>query len=129
MLGSTPSKEEVTMTLMLPSQEEQGTTTTPTYLSKDEYKIATSPRKERKLDQPTPYTITHKISIPLDSKWGKKRHPNYKPQNAILSKKYAHLLEVCCGFLQGREARHINTEFQNNELLRKMITRTMKQKK
>ena len=39
---------------------------------------------------------------------GKKRHPNYKPQNAILNKKYACLPEVRCGFLQGREARHIN---------------------
>ena len=107
------------MTLVLPSQEEQGTTTTPTYLSKDEYKIATSPRKERKLDQPTPYTITHKISIPLDSKWGKKRHPNYKPQNAILSKKYACLPELCCGFLQGREARHINKTVPEQGLVKK----------
>ena len=48
VLGSTPSIEEVTMTLELPSQEEQGTTATPTYSSRDEYKIATTPKKERK---------------------------------------------------------------------------------
>ena len=96
------------MTLKLPSQEEQGNTTTPTYLSKHEYKIATTPRKERNPDRPTPYTLTHKISIPPDTKWGNKRHPNYKPQNAILNKKYAHLPEVHCGFLQGMGARKIN---------------------
>ena len=47
MLRSTPSTEEVTMTLELPSQEEQGTIATPTYSSRDKYKIATTPRKER----------------------------------------------------------------------------------
>ena len=47
-MGSTPSTEEVTMTLELLSQEEQGTTATPTYSSRDEYKIATTPRKEGK---------------------------------------------------------------------------------
>ena len=35
VLGSTPSTEEVTMTLELPSQEEQGTNATPTYSSRD----------------------------------------------------------------------------------------------
>ena len=40
--GSTPSIEEVTVTLELPSQEEQGTTATPTYSSRHEYKIVSS---------------------------------------------------------------------------------------
>ena len=84
------------------------TTVTPTYSSRDEYKIATSPKKERNPSRPTPYTPPHKISIKPDTKWDKKRHPNYKPQNAILTKAYACLPEVRCGFLQGREARHIN---------------------
>ena len=127
------------MTLKLPSQEEQGTTATPTYSSRDEYKTTTTHRKERKPGQSTPYTLHHKISIPLDNKWDKKKYPNYKPQNVILSIKYARLPEVCCGFLHGREARHINTpteksinyvvKFQNKDLLRKTITRTKKQKK
>ena len=47
--GSTPSTEEVTVTLKLPIQEEQGTTVTPMYSSKDEYKIATTLRKEMNL--------------------------------------------------------------------------------
>ena len=38
----------MTLTLELPNQEEQGTTVTPTYSSRDEYKIATTPRKEGK---------------------------------------------------------------------------------
>ena len=37
--------KEVTMTLELPSQKEQGTTATPMYSSRDEYKIATTTRK------------------------------------------------------------------------------------
>ena len=49
VLGSIPSTEEVTVTLKLPSQEEQGTTVTPMYSSKDEYKIATTLRKEMNL--------------------------------------------------------------------------------
>ena len=36
------------MTLELPSEEEQETTVIPTYSSRDEYKIATTPRKEGK---------------------------------------------------------------------------------
>ena len=48
VLGSTHSTEEVTVTLKLPSQEEQGTTATPMYSSRDEYKIAISPMKEMK---------------------------------------------------------------------------------
>ena len=51
VLGSTPSTGEVTVTLELPSQEEQGTTATPTYSSRDEYKIASTPRKERKPEE------------------------------------------------------------------------------
>ena len=51
MLGSTPSTEEVTVTITLPSQEEQGTTVTPTYSNMDQYKIATNPRKERKPEE------------------------------------------------------------------------------
>ena len=51
VLGSTPSTEEVTVTLELPSQEEQGTTTNPTYSSRDEYKITSTPRKERNLEE------------------------------------------------------------------------------
>ena len=51
MLGSTPSTKEVIVTLELPSQEEQGTTATLTYLSRDEYKISTTPKKERKLEE------------------------------------------------------------------------------
>ena len=119
LLGSTPSTEEVTMTLELPSQEEQGTIATPTYSSRDEYKIATTPRKERKPGKPTPYTPPNKISIPPDTKWGKKIHSNYKPQNVILSKKYACLPEVRCGFLQSREARHINTPVLEQGLVKK----------
>ena len=45
--GSTPSTKEVTMTLKLLSQEGQGTTVNPTYSSSDEYKISSTPRKER----------------------------------------------------------------------------------
>ena len=97
------------MTLELLRQEEQGTTATPTYLSRDEYKIAATPRKERNPSRSTPYAPPQKISIPQDTKWDKKIHPNYKPQNVILNKKYACLLEVRRGLLQGREARHINT--------------------
>ena len=48
VLESTPSTKEVTLTLELPNQEEQGTTVTPTYSSRDEYKITTTPRKEGK---------------------------------------------------------------------------------
>ena len=48
MLGSTPLIGEVILTLELPSQEEQGTTVTPTYSSRYEYKIVSSLRKERK---------------------------------------------------------------------------------
>ena len=87
LLGSTPSTEEVTVTLELPSQEEQGTTAAPTYSSRDEYKIATTPSKVRKPSRSTPYSPPHKISIPPDTKWGKKINPNYKPQNVILNKK------------------------------------------
>ena len=96
------------MTLELLSKEEQGSTATPMYSSRDEYKIATTTRKEGKPGQRTLYNPLQKISIPPDTKCGKKRHPNYKPQNVILNKKYVCLLEVHCGFLQGREARHIN---------------------
>ena len=46
VLGSTPWTGEVTMTLELLSQEEQGTTANPTYSSRNEYKIATTLRKE-----------------------------------------------------------------------------------
>ena len=52
VLGSTPSTREVIVTLELPTQEEQGTTATPTYSSRDEYKIASTPRKERKPKEP-----------------------------------------------------------------------------
>ena len=41
----TPLIEEVIVTLELPSQEEQGTTAIPTYSSRNEYKIASTPRK------------------------------------------------------------------------------------
>ena len=119
VLGSTPSKEEVTVTLELPSQEEQWNNATPIYSSRDEYKITTTPRKERNSSRPTPYNPPHKIFIPPDTKWDKKIHPNYKPQNVILSKKYAHLLEVCCGFLQGREARNINTPVSEQGFVKK----------
>ena len=51
MLGCTPLTEEVIVTLELPSREEQGTTATPMYSSRDEYKITTTPRKERKLEE------------------------------------------------------------------------------
>ena len=51
VLGFTPLIGEVTVTLELPSQEEQGTTATPTYSSRDEYKIASTPRKEMKLEE------------------------------------------------------------------------------
>ena len=50
-LRSTPLTEEITVTLELPIQEEQGTTTTPTYSSRDEYKISTTPMKERKPEE------------------------------------------------------------------------------
>ena len=89
------------------------------YSSRDEYKIVATPRKERKPGQSTPYTPPHKISIPPDTKWGKKRHPNYKPQNAILSKKDAYLPEVRCGFLQGREAKHINMSVPEQGFVKK----------
>ena len=68
VLGSTPSTKEVTVTLELPHQEEQGTIATPMYSSRDEYKITTNPRKERKPGKPTPYTPPYKISIPPDTK-------------------------------------------------------------
>ena len=42
--------------------------------------------------------------------------PNYKPQNA---KRYACLPKVRCGFLQGREARHINTPVPEQGLVKK----------
>ena len=77
------------------------------------------PRKKGSLIEPTPYTPPHKISILPDTKWGKKRHSNYKPQNVILSKNYACLLEVRCVFLQGREARHINTPVPKQGLAKK----------
>ena len=51
VLGSTPLTEEVIMNLNLPCQEEQGTTVTPMYSSRDEYKITTTPRKERKPEE------------------------------------------------------------------------------
>ena len=51
VLEYTPSIEEVFVTIELPRQEEQGTTATPTYSSRDSYKIATTPRKERKLEE------------------------------------------------------------------------------
>ena len=51
VLESTPSTKEVTLTLELPNQEEQGTTATPTYSSMDQYKIATTPRKEKKPEE------------------------------------------------------------------------------
>ena len=78
MLKSTPSTEEVTMNLELPSQEEQGTTVTPMYLSRDKYKIATTPRKERKpkesvvtydcsgrIEMVSTSTLTSKEGIPI----------------------------------------------------------------
>ena len=105
VLGSAPSIEEVMVTLELSGQEEQWTTATPTYSSRDEYIISTIHRKKRKLRRPTPYTCPHKISIPLDTKWDKKRHPNNKSQKVILNKKYARLPKVRCGFLQGMESR------------------------
>ena len=51
VLGYTPSIEELFVTLELPSEEEQGTIAIPTYSSRDEYKIATNPKKERKLEE------------------------------------------------------------------------------
>ena len=47
VLRSTSLTEEVIVNLELSSQEEQGTTVNPTYLSKNEYKIATTLRMER----------------------------------------------------------------------------------
>ena len=75
--------------------------------------------RKRNLGRPTPYTPPHKISIPPDTKWDKKRHPNYKPQNAILSKTYARLPKYFCGFLQVREERNINTSFPEQGLVKK----------
>ena len=45
------STEEVTVTLELSIQEEQGTITNPTYSSRDEYKITTTPKKEKKPEE------------------------------------------------------------------------------
>ena len=59
VLGATPLTEEVTVTLELPSQEEQGTTVTPTYSSRDEYKITTTPRKETNSEE---VVVTSKCS-------------------------------------------------------------------
>ena len=51
------------MTLEVPSKEEQGTTTTPTYSSRDEYKIASTPKKERKLEE---VVATYECSGPIE---------------------------------------------------------------
>ena len=101
--------KEAIVTPKFLSKEEQGTTTIPKYSSKEESEVATSTRQAGRPRRPPPYIPPHKRFRPPDSKRDNQRHPNYKPQNTILSQKYVCLLEFHCSFLQGREVRHINT--------------------
>ena len=80
--------EESTTTPKFLSKEEQGVITTPKYSSREESEVVTSTRMEGRPCRLPPYIPPHKISMPPNSGRDNKRHPNYKPQNTILSKTY-----------------------------------------